>query len=182
MVRRLRASAPAPIARSHIEVGGALTIPTPTGSFRLTGRADRIERLIDGGYAILDFKTGTIPSDKQVRIGVAPQLTLEAAMLRHGAFRDIAPGGSVAELVYVALKGGEPAGSERIVKLEGRSPDDAAAEAYEKLRALVARFNDEATPYSPLVLSMWAQRYGTYDDLARVKEWSPAGGLVGDEE
>ena len=170
------------IARSHIEVGGALMIPTPTGSFRLTGRADRIERLIDGGYAILDFKTGTIPSDKQVRIGVAPQLTLEAAMLRHGAFREIAPGGSVAELVYVALKGGEPAGSERIVKLEGRSPDDAAAEAYEKLRALVARFDDEATPYSPLVLSMWAQRYGTYDDLARVKEWSPAGGLVGDEE
>jgi ATP-dependent helicase/nuclease subunit B len=29
---------------------------------------------------------------------------------------------------------------------------------------------------------MWSQRYGTYDDLARVKEWSPAGGMVGDEE
>jgi ATP-dependent helicase/nuclease subunit B len=88
----------------------------------------------------------------------------------------------VAELVYVALKGGEPAGWERIVKLEGRSPDDVAQEAYEKLKALVARFDDEATPYSPLVLSMWTQRYGTYDDLARVKEWSPAGGLLGDEE
>jgi ATP-dependent helicase/nuclease subunit B len=24
---------------------------------------------------------------------------------------------------------------------------------------------------------MWKQRYGTYDDLARVKEWSLAGGV-----
>ena len=31
-------------------------------------RADRIEQLKDGGYAILDFKTGTAPSAKQVRI------------------------------------------------------------------------------------------------------------------
>jgi ATP-dependent helicase/nuclease subunit B len=24
---------------------------------------------------------------------------------------------------------------------------------------------------------MWTDRYGTYDDLARIKEWSAAGGL-----
>jgi ATP-dependent helicase/nuclease subunit B len=24
---------------------------------------------------------------------------------------------------------------------------------------------------------MWQNRYGTYDDLARIKEWSAAGGL-----
>jgi ATP-dependent helicase/nuclease subunit B len=24
---------------------------------------------------------------------------------------------------------------------------------------------------------MWASRYGAYDDLARIKEWSAAGGL-----
>ena len=26
-------------------------------------------------------------------------------------------------------------------------------------------------------LSMWSNRYGSYDDLARIKEWSAAGGL-----
>jgi ATP-dependent helicase/nuclease subunit B len=31
------------------------------------------------------------------------------------------------------------------------------------------------------VLSMWKTRYGTYDDLARVKEWSLWGG-EGEEE
>ena len=41
----------------------------------------------DGSYAIVDYKTGTAPTEKQVRTGLAPQLTLEAAILRHGGFR-----------------------------------------------------------------------------------------------
>jgi ATP-dependent helicase/nuclease subunit B len=49
--------------------------------------------------------------------------------------------------------------------------------ALARLTTLVTRFEDEATPYRSLVLSMWKHRYGTYDDLARVKEWSLAGGV-----
>jgi ATP-dependent helicase/nuclease subunit B len=103
---------------------------------------------------------------------------LEAAMLRNGGFPGLAPGGSIAELVYVKLSGGSPAGEECIVKLKGRSLDAAADEALERLKALVNAFEDESTPYRALVLSMWAHRYGAYDDLSRVKEWS----LSGEEE
>jgi ATP-dependent helicase/nuclease subunit B len=170
------------VAAAHAEIRGVLPIPVRDGFFRLTGRADRIERLSDGGYAILDFKTGTPPTGKQVRIGVAPQLSLEAAMLRHGAFGAIAPNVSIKELIYVKLKGGEPPGEERIIDLKEQSPDAAADAAYQKLKALVTRFDDQDTPYRSLVLSMWTNRYGTYDDLARVKEWSLLGGAEGDEE
>jgi len=107
---------------------------------------------------------------------------LEGAMLRHRAFREIAPNVSISQLVYVKLKGGEPPGEERIIDLKEQSPDAAADAAYEKLKALVTRFDDEETPYRSLVLSMWTNRYGTYDDLARVKEWSLLGGVEGDEE
>jgi ATP-dependent helicase/nuclease subunit B len=164
---------------AFVEVGAELTVALGGDrTFRLTGRADRIERLRDGRYAILDFKTGTPPSDKQVRIGVAPQLTLEGAMLRRGGFAGIVdPTSSLAELVYVRLKGAEPPGEERVVDFDGGSPDVAADEALERLTALVTRFEEETTPYRSLVLSMWTQRYGTYDDLARVKEWSLAGGI-----
>ena len=34
------------------------------------------------------------------------------------------------------------------------------------------RFEDEQQPYLPLVLSMWKNRYGSYDHLSRVLEWS----------
>jgi ATP-dependent helicase/nuclease subunit B len=164
------------MAAAHVEVAGELTIPLGERTFRLTGRADRIERLADGRYAILDFKTGQVPSDTQVQIGVAPQLTLEGAMLRSGGFAGITDA-SLAELVYVRLKGAEPAGEERAIGFDGASPDAAADTARARLTELVTRFEDETTPYRSLVLSMWSHRYGTYDDLARVKEWSLSGGL-----
>jgi ATP-dependent helicase/nuclease subunit B len=167
------------VASARVEVPGELAIPIGDRIFRLIGRADRIEQLSDGGYAILDFKTGAPPSDRLVQIGVAPQLTLEAAMLRGGGFRAITePRPSIAELVYVRLKGGEPAGDEHAVVFEGGGTPDAAADAaLARLTTLVTRFEDETTPYRSLVLSMWKHRYGTYDDLARVKEWSLAGGV-----
>ena len=171
----------AKITASHAEIRGELQIATGDRVFRLTGRADRIEHLADGRYAILDFKTGAPPTSKQVEIGIAPQLTLEAAMLRNGGFAELAPAGSVAELVYVRLNGGSPAGEERVIEFKGRSADAAANEALRRLTELVTRFEDEDTPYRSLILSMWTHRYGTYDDLARVKEWSLLGGVEDDE-
>ena len=59
-----------------------------------------------------------------------------------------------------------------------RAPTPRPTRRCARLTTLVTRFEDESTPYRSLVLSMWKQRYGTYDDLARVKEWS----LAGDDE
>jgi ATP-dependent helicase/nuclease subunit B len=167
------------MAAAHVEVSGELTIPLGGDrTFRLTGRADRIERLADGRYAILDFKTGQVPSDPQVQAGISPQLTLEGAMLRSKGFPGIDDRAvSLAELVYVKLKGGEPAGEESVVGVKGGGPDAAAEKALARLTTLVARFDDETMPYRSLVLSMWKHRYGTYDDLARVKEWTLTGGI-----
>jgi ATP-dependent helicase/nuclease subunit B len=163
------------IASAQAEIRGGYAIPLGERSFRLSARADRIERLTCGDYAILDFKTGQPPTSKQVRIGVAPQLTLEGAILRTGGFPGVPAGGSLAELTYVRLTGGEPAGKVCKVELEDKTPDAAADHALARLAGLVRRFEDEATPYRSLVLPMWKNRYGTYDDLARVKEWSAAG-------
>jgi ATP-dependent helicase/nuclease subunit B len=167
------------MAAAHAEMPGELTISLGGDrTFRLTGRADRIERLADGRFAILDFKTGQVPTDTQVTIGVSPQLTLEGAMLRSGGFAGVGEqGASLAELVYVRLKGSDPAGEQSVVGIKGGGPDAAADKARERLTNLVTRFEDEAMPYRSLVLSMWTHRYGTYDDLARVKEWMLTGGL-----
>ncbi len=164
------------IAKLHAEIGGRIDIALGARTFRLTARADRIEQRKDGTYAILDYKTGQAPSEKQVRIGLAPQLTLEAAMLRCGGFPGIAAGASIAEIMYVGLKGGEPAGNEKEIVFKDSTPDAEADRAFEKLKVLVTRFTDENQPYLPLVLPKWKGRYGDYDHLARVKEWSQYGG------
>jgi ATP-dependent helicase/nuclease subunit B len=157
------------------ESSGRIEIPLEERVFTLRARADRIERLADGRYAVLDYKTGQVPTEKQVRIGVSPQLTLEAAILRRGGFPGLAAGASVAELVYVSLRGGEPAGEEKLIDFKDGDADAHAERAYTKLKRVAERFESEDQPYLPLVLSMWKSRYGTYDHLARVKEWSVGG-------
>ena len=101
---RWEANRRAAIAAIFAEIRGEIEIPLNETSFKLRGIADRIERGPDGRYVILDYKTGAARSEKQVRTGLAPQLTLEAAMLRKGGFPDIAAGAAVAELTCASQR------------------------------------------------------------------------------
>jgi ATP-dependent helicase/nuclease subunit B len=172
------------IEKIDAEIRGEIKIPLDNERvFTLSARADRIEQRGDGSFAILDYKTGQPPTGKQVRMGLSPQLTLEAAILREGGFENIHAGSSVGELVYVRLSGNNPPGEQRSLELKIRTndtpqrPDEAADYALEQLEALIRKFENEETAYTSLNLSMWSNRYGAYDDLARIKEWSAAGGL-----
>ena len=104
---------------------GELKFPVGQREFTLTARADRIEQRKDGSYAILDYKTGAARTEKQVRTGLAPQLTLEAAILRGGGFKTI-PAGSVSEIAYVTLKGGEAGRQAERINFKDGTPDSQA--------------------------------------------------------
>lgn len=171
----------ASIASLHAEIRGELTFNVGSGTFTLSAVADRIERRYDGTYAIIDYKTGQARTEKQVRTGLAPQLTLEAAILRAGQFGELKPG-SVSAITYVTLKGGEPAGKEQDIVFKEGTPDTQADHALTKLKELAATFADKDTPYLSLVHPMWKTHYGDYDHLARVKEWSLAGGAEEEEQ
>ena len=150
------------------------------GVFRLRGIADRIERDAGGRCVILDYKTGAVRSEKQVRTGLAPQLTLEAAILRRGGFAGIPAGTSVSEIAYVKLKGGDPPGEYEPIRFKDGTPDSQADRALERLTRIAQIFDTDTEPYRSLVHPMWRTRYGDYDHLARVKEWSRNGGEIDD--
>ncbi|HTQ81944.1 MAG TPA: double-strand break repair protein AddB [Pseudolabrys sp.] len=163
------------LATVHGEIKGELKIPLQARTFTLSARADRIEQRADGSYAILDYKTGQPPTTPQVQSGLAPQLTLEAAILRGGGFENVAAG-PVVQVSYVRLKGGEPPAKQEDIKFKDRTPDTVAADALTKLTGIATRFLLEGEPYRSLVHPMWARHYGDYDHLARVKEWAASGG------
>ena len=162
------------------EIRGEIEIPLAEGVFKLRGIADRIERGADGRYLIFDYKTGSARTEKQVRTGLAPQLTLEAAILRNGGFAGVSAGASVEQIGYVLLKGGARPGESKPIDFEQGTADSHADRALEKLTVLARRFIDGDEPYRSLVHPMWAARYGDYDHLARVKEWSATGGEIDD--
>jgi ATP-dependent helicase/nuclease subunit B len=159
------------------EVSGLYELARPGGLFRLTGRADRIERRRDGGLAILDYKTGTPPSQKEVDAGLAPQLLLEAAMAEAGAF---AAGltGTVEELTYWHLTGGFQAGELRtLFKARADAIAAAVADAREALCGLIDAYDAPDRCYLSQPQPGFAPRFSDYVQLARVAEWA----AVGDE-
>ena len=163
------------------EIGAKLEIPLGHRAFTLRTRADRIEHLRDGSYAILDYKTGRPPTTPQVSTGLTPQLTLEGAILRAGKFEGIPAGASIAEVLYVSLRGGDPAGELKPIAFDDSTPDEKSDEALRKLTVLVTKFEDEEIGYLSKERPMFMRRGGgDYDHLARVKEWSLTSGAAED--
>ncbi len=160
------------------ECRGELRIIGPGGNFLLVAKADRIDRLTatgaleaelaEGDLAIIDYKTGAIPGRGDVENGFAPQLLLEAAMARAGGFHGV-PAGDVTALGYWRLSGGDPAGEDKPIRGDIATLTDDALAGFERL---VARFDDPKTPYLAQPRPDKAPRFGAYNHLARVKEWS----------
>jgi ATP-dependent helicase/nuclease subunit B len=155
------------------EIGGEWILSEQR--FTLRGRADRIERRADGTLAILDYKTGTVPTPASVASGAAPQLPLEAAMAWAGAF-GAALAGEVAELTYWQLGGGFEAGKAHPL-FGGDAAQIAAAAtmAADKLRDLIADFDRPERPYLSAPHPGRAPRFSDYAQLARRAEWDAAG-------
>ena len=156
------------------EVNGALDLEGPAGPFRLTAKADRIDRTEAGALEIIDYKTGGIPPKKHVTEGRCPQLSLEAVIAQADGFADV-DAAEVAALAYWKLSGAETAGE---ITQIGGDAGALAREAAAGLRALIARFDDPTTPYHPVPRPALAPRWNDYAHLARHKEWSVPGGDV----
>ena len=154
------------------EADGALVLHGPAGPFTLKARADRIDRLGSGGLAVLDYKTGAPPSWPQVECGLAPQLSLEAAIAAAGGFAGVA-GETVRQIAYVHLSGGHRPGE---MKPYRKDVTELAEKALQGLERRIAAFDRPDTPYLAGVAPMFLSRFGDYDHLARVKEWSAGGG------
>jgi ATP-dependent helicase/nuclease subunit B len=164
------------LEQSWQEVAGSHAIAAPGGPFTLTAKADRIDRQADGRLVVFDYKTGTVPSAAEVLAGYAPQLPLEGAIAAAGGFPGIPPG-EIASLLYWRLSGGRIPGEERAAAKA--PPDELIRDALAGLAALVAAFDDPATPYQAQPHPEHLPRYSDYLHLARVREWSGEGGEDG---
>jgi ATP-dependent helicase/nuclease subunit B len=163
------------VAESVVETKGRLVLaPDGCRPFTLRGTADRIDRLKAGGLAIIDYKTGGVPTNRQVETGHAPQLPLEAAVASEGKFERVAAG-PVAELSYWRLMGGREVAQILPVKAD---PMDLARAARAQLVTLIRAFEDPAMAYLPLPDPNFVPKFRLYDHLSRRAEWS----VIGAEE
>jgi ATP-dependent helicase/nuclease subunit B len=155
-----------------VEQEGALRSQAEGGAFTLTAKADRIELTREGFAHVLDFKTGHVPSPKEVATGFSPQLSLTAAIIAAGGFETVGraePG----DLVYLRVTGRRPAGEEIVRAAAGPESADVAARALAGLARLIDRFDDSDHPYRSRTAPQFVKAYRSdFDHLARVGEWS----------
>ncbi|MBO6756540.1 MAG: double-strand break repair protein AddB [Roseibium sp.] len=161
------------VKERYLEVSGAAELRVPGATFELTGRADRIDLLVDGRLAVLDYKTGQVPSQKQVAALLAPQLPLEAAMIVRGGFKDVPADARFAEFLYLQLKGGADAVLLTLCNPKDKDLGELAEDAWSRLETLIAHYAQPDTGYLSRARVMQERvMAGPYDHLARVAEWS----------
>ncbi len=157
------------IRNLSIETEGQVSILSGKNEFVLTARCDRVDLLLDGSLSIIDYKTGMLPSLKQVSSGLIPQLLLEALIVNSGGLDSKKSQSKVSEIAYVRLSGGRYPGEFKPLRLD---LDESLKRAFNGLCQLILRFDQEETPYLSRPRPQFNRQFSIYDHLARVKEWS----------
>ena len=98
--------------RLQDEEGRELVIAEERGQIELsgikiTGRADRIDRLADGSLTIIDYKTGGAPKPPQATAGFAMQLGLVGLLAERGAVKNVSGGAGRFEYWSLAKNKGD---------------------------------------------------------------------------
>lgn len=152
----------------HAEVSGEWQWEAPAGLFALKATADRIEEQRQG-VSIHDYKTGEPPSNSAVNSGMSPQLSLEALLWKRGGFLQAGINQTVQQLAYWKLSGGDPAG--KIQWVANGKLSALIEEAEQGVKALIAAFDNPATPYYCCPDPTNELKHSDYEHLSRAAAW-----------
>ncbi|MGL6208675.1 MAG: PD-(D/E)XK nuclease family protein, partial [Paracoccaceae bacterium] len=143
-----------------VETQGAITL-NPEG-FTLYGTPDRIDRLPDGTLHLIDYKTGTPPTQAMQR-EYEKQLIAAAALAERGGFADLGRA-SVSRITYVGLGAGEKA-------VETAITEQVLDRFWDGMTRLIADYGQRETGYAARRAMFQDRMAGDYDHLARYGEW-----------
>jgi ATP-dependent helicase/nuclease subunit B len=167
--RRLLLGAPA-----VIEGKGELTLEDGHQPFKISAYADRIDLTHGGDAAIFDYKSRSIPSDKQMQL-FRVQLPLTALIVAGGGFAALGPR-KVAEFCYLRTVLRKESEKDNETGAAGDEAGDIMRKVGDGLKQWIAAFDDPDTPYLSQPRPQFVDEYGDYDLLARRREWSIAEG------
>ncbi|WP_095011205.1 double-strand break repair protein AddB [Tsuneonella mangrovi] len=143
----------------------------------IRGRIDRLDRLEDGSFAVVDYKTGSPPSGAQVEAGYALQLGTLGLMVENGAFPSVTGKATRFEYWSLARSKDSETGFGYVktpLKVDGArgglDPDAFLPKAQEYLDDALDRWILGREAFTAR-LNPDADGYATYDQLMRLDEW-----------
>ncbi|WP_296718736.1 double-strand break repair protein AddB [Erythrobacter sp.] len=155
------------------EISGVMTFD----GVKVMGRADRIDRMGDGTLAIVDYKTGTVPTKKQVENGFALQLGLLGLIAQDGGFaREGVPSGAASTFEYWSFgkDDGDFGKRQSPMKLTAREKgltlEEFLPHHTAKLAEAIGKYIKGAEPFTARENPDY-KGYNEYDQLMRLDEW-----------
>jgi ATP-dependent helicase/nuclease subunit B len=130
--------------------------------------------LKDNTLAIVDFKTGTPKTKKQVESGLEPQLSLEALIAKNNGYKELPQNLDTSELIYVSLSPGaasQKSDNGRALQLD-EGPMAEAIKARDGFIALAKAYGVSSQPYLSKPRAEFTWNVSDYDRLARRDEWT----------
>jgi ATP-dependent helicase/nuclease subunit B len=142
----------------------------------LTAQADRIDILENGALRIIDYKSGQVPSIKQVQSGLAPQLSLEALIATEGHYKTV-NSNRLHDVIFIAVGGGSDG-----VKITSLASKTDLTIEIEKAKAgflkLLTDYQNPDTAYLPRHNMVQTDDVSDYDHLSRKLEWQMEGSAL----
>lgn len=152
------------------EIKGRLELAIAGNPLAVSVRADRIDRMHDGMYAIIDYKSAGDYKKSAMISGAQPQLLLEAMILEQGGFEALSAG-TVSYVGYWRLTGGRKG-----IELIALKKEDGLKEAIEStaqgFRDLLETYAQPETPFTCRPDPTHAPRFDDYKHLSRFDEWA----------
>jgi ATP-dependent helicase/nuclease subunit B len=132
------------------------------------GRVDRIDSLPGGRLAIVDYKTGSPPTQKAVTEGFALQLGLLGLIARAGGFAEVTGNPELFE--YWSLARYRKKFGRLMSPDKGMGPGEFLAHASENFAQAAAKWLTGTEPFTARLNPAYAP-YGDYNQLMRLEEW-----------
>jgi ATP-dependent helicase/nuclease subunit B len=140
----------------------------PIEGILVHGRADRIDRLENGGLGIVDYKTGKPPTRKAIEAGFALQLGLLGLICIGGGFDGIR--GEPQTFEYWSLVRERDRFGKCVRADKDMEPGEFLDHARRNFADAASRWLTGAEPFTAKLNPAYAP-YGDYDQLMRLEEW-----------
>jgi ATP-dependent helicase/nuclease subunit B len=149
------------VTKVYSEIAGQMNLLINNQQVSITAIADELLLDTNGQWQIWDYKTGALPTAKNVLSGLAPQLVLEGLILQSGGFAYIAEATPVS-LGFTKIASSSPFLRQTVFK------NIDFAQQLEGLRQFLQYYVAKNVSYQAAIPSQYASKYNDYKHFCRI--------------
>ena len=146
----------------YTEIEGRWEVEIDEHRLIISAKADRIEITNDKKVNIIDYKTGVVPTKKDVMLGLSPQLLIESMIVKNLGFKEFTCQ-EIGGIVYIKISSSKPYIQEIYIDIN----NEIIEKSTEGLIKLLRFYLDKSFIFYDSPNKYYAPKYNDYKSLAK---------------